>query len=169
MPSETYSTSGEVDPASARRVVRSHWRLQLTCARNPVRFCQRGGAYGFVLGPFVHVRPVTPGTMRALLKDTLVANGRIVSRPGGCEISLRVHAPRLPSLLPGGAWLLGAILSLAVFVATGTLWILVGFLAFVAFGALNVTLMRAHRAIEPREWSLLRDWLSALESDLHGG
>lgn len=150
-------------------MVRSHLHSQLTWALNPVDVCRRGGAYGFVLGPFVHVRPVTPGTMRALLKDTLVANGRIVSRPGGCEISLHVRAPRLPALLPGAAWLLGATVTLAVFVATGALWMLVAFLTFVAFGALNVTLMRAHRAIEPHERSLLRDWLYAVESDLRGG
>lgn len=166
---ESYSISAEVDAASARRVVRSHVRSQLRWALNPVEVSRCGGVYGFVLGPFVHVRPVSAGTKRALLKDSLVANGRIVSRPRGCEISLRVHAPRLPALLPGAAWLLGAMLTLALFVATGALWLLVGFLTFVALTAMNVTFTRAHRAIEPRERLLLRDWLDALESDLRGG
>jgi hypothetical protein len=166
---ESYSISAGIDAASARRVLRSHMRSQLRWAVNPVEVSRRGGVYGFVLGPFVHVRAVTAGTRRTLLKDSLAANGRIVSRPGGCEISLRVHAPRLPALLPAAASVLGALLTLALFIDTGALWLLVCFLVFVALCSMTVVFARAHRVLEPRERELLRDWVDALESNLRDG
>jgi hypothetical protein len=166
---ESRTVTASIDAASARRVVRSHlgrwWMLGL----NRSAVARRGGVYGFVLGRYVHARGVPPGSALGLIKDVPVINGRLVPRALGCELSVRVHSPRMPALLPALAFGLGATLSLAALVATGAAALLFGFIFFAALLALSVMMRRAHRAVEPEERQLVQRWLEELERDLNPG
>lgn len=170
-PGESYTIGAPVDAAQARRVIRSHLRPWLLWSLAPAAVDRREGVvFGFVLGAFVHARPVPADLPRVLFVRSLVVNGRIVPRTGGCEVSLRVHKPWLAALIPRAVAILGTALSVTLFLATGVLFYLLIAGVFATIGAFNLRVTRAQRTIEPGERVLLRRWLDEIERDLtHAG
>lgn len=163
---ERYTISSHAEAADARRAIRAHLRPMALWGLAPYSLLGRDAVYGFVLGRLVRARPVSADMALWQLKHALVIKGWITPRHAGCEISLRVHSPQLPALLPRTAFLLGAVLTMALFVGTQQASLLLASISFAALGGVNFVLTRQRRAIEPAQRLLLRHWLDVLEDDL---
>jgi hypothetical protein len=163
---ESYTIRTGVEVAVARRVIRSHLRPWLWWGLAPNRSRPGGVVFGFVVGRFVHARPVPERSVPARFKYTLVVNGRITPWGDGCEVSLRAHAPWLPALLQRAFTIAGGTIAIAAFIATGVVPFLLLGLFFLALGALHLTITRSYQEIEGAEREQLRRWLDAVGQDL---
>jgi len=152
--------------AAARRVIRGSLRSWAFAIFQPVRAYYVGGTFGYVLGRFVSARVVSERTPRGMRIHCLTVRGWISPSEEESQVTLRVHAPRLPSIFFAVAAILCGGLSLVLLAATGTAVLFVPLAFWCFFGLFTRARFRDHRAFQDAEWALAGRWLDELEHGL---